>query len=182
MSEGYDNTIWLDIKGYEGKYQASNSGFIKSLERWVDSGQGGKPYLIKERILKAVPDKDRYLQVALSKDGKLTTKKVHRLIAECFIDNPENLKEVNHKNKDVTNNGTDNIEWCDRITNVRHQYSSIFRVMNPEGEVLEGYNIKKFALDNGLHPRLLGDLLNNSQKTHRGWKKVYYKHHSKGEI
>ncbi len=66
---------WANIGGYIGKYQVSDTGLVKSLERLVDSGQGGKPYWIKERILRMVEDKDGYLQVALSKDGKLTTKK-----------------------------------------------------------------------------------------------------------
>lgn len=174
--------VWKPINGYEGLYEVSNQGDIKSLERLCYDSVRCYHRGVKERILKPVPDKDGYLQVALSRDGKLTTKKVHRLVAECFIDNPENLKEVNHKNKDVANNRVGNLEWCDRTGNARHQFKCHFKVMNPEGVILEGYSIKKFALDNGLHPRLLGYLLNNSQKTHRGWKKVYYKHHSKGEI
>lgn len=93
--------IWKDILGYEGLYQVSNFGRVKSLK------------FGKERILKLTKDKDGYLIVNLYKNNKSKTFKVHRLVAEAFIPNPDNLPQVNHKDEDKSNNILSNLEWCD---------------------------------------------------------------------
>lgn len=93
--------IWKDILGYEGLYQVSNFGRVKSLK------------FGKERILKLTKDKDGYLIVNLYKNNKSKTFKVHRLVAEAFIPNPDNLPQVNHKDEDKSNNIVSNLEWCD---------------------------------------------------------------------
>lgn len=98
--------IWVDIKGYEGLYQVSNLGRVKSLER-IDS-LGHKR---KEKIFK--PQKNKgYLRVSLWKDGKGKKYSIHRLVAIAFIPNPDNLPEVNHKDENKFNNNVDNLEWC----------------------------------------------------------------------
>lgn len=88
----------------------SNLGRVKSIERYVDNN-GGFQHL-PERILKIEVNKLRrnYCQVHLSKDGKATTKKVHRLVAEAFIPNPNCLPQINHKDCNVLNNCVDNLE------------------------------------------------------------------------
>lgn len=100
--------IWKDIKGYEGKYQISSLGRVKSLERYI-----GKR-LIKECIKSMRPDKDGYLFVDLHKDGKEKRLYVHRLVALTFIpnDNPIVKFQVNHKDENKKNNCVDNLEWC----------------------------------------------------------------------
>lgn len=98
-----DREEWKDIKGYEGIYQISNMGRVKSLSN-------GK--YKKEKIRKYRKDKDGYLQLNLHKNNVMTTFKVHRLVAEAFIPNPHNLPQVNHKDEDKTNNRVDNLEWC----------------------------------------------------------------------
>lgn len=92
--------IWITIKEYN-EYQVSNWGRVKSLK------------FGKERILKPSKDKDGYLMVNLCKDGKGKMFKVHRLVAEAFLPNPNNLPEVNHKNEIKDDNRVENLEFCD---------------------------------------------------------------------
>ena len=100
-----NNEVWKDIDEYEGLYQVSNLGRVKSI--------GYK----KERILKPGRDKDGYLFVSLCKNHKIKYCRIHRLVALTFIPNPNNLPEVNHKDEDKTNNRVKNLEWCDHKYN-----------------------------------------------------------------
>lgn len=90
--------IYKDIQGYEELYKISNHGNVKSL--------------ISNKILKLTKDKDGYLNVTLHKQGKVKTYKIHRLVTQAFIENPNNLPQVNHKDEDKTNNHVTNLEWC----------------------------------------------------------------------
>lgn len=94
---------WKDIKGYEGLYKISNTGLVSSLHYRKSN---------KEQILKCGSDKDGYLQVNLCKNGKHKNHKIHRLVAIHFIENPNNLPQINHKDENKTNNNVDNLEWC----------------------------------------------------------------------
>ena len=100
--------IWKDIEGYEGLYQVSNKGRIKSLN-YRRTG--------KEGMLKGKPDKDGYLRVSLYKNRKQKPFYIHRLVAKAFIPNSDDLPEVNHKDENKENNTVDNLEWCDRKYN-----------------------------------------------------------------
>lgn len=99
--------IWRDIKGYEGLYKVSNYGRIKSLERKDCLGRSKK-----EKILKLSEDKDGYLLITLHKNKKVKTFKVHRLVAETFVPNPNNYPIINHKDENKINNHVSNLEWC----------------------------------------------------------------------
>lgn len=103
--------IWKDIKGYESLYQISNTGKIKSLQRYVCSKNGSKQ-LIKEKIRKTSITTAGYEYVVLANKGKNKTLLVHRLVAETFLPNPFNLKCVNHKDENKHNNNVSNLEWC----------------------------------------------------------------------
>lgn len=99
--------IWRDIKGYEGKYQVSNLGRVKSLERTDNNN-----HKVKEKELKIISDKDQYSIINLYQNGKNKTCRIHRLVASAFIPNPNNYPVINHKDENRTNNRIDNLEWC----------------------------------------------------------------------
>ena len=107
--------IWKDIEGYEGLYQVSNLGRVKSLGRYINNNGG--LYFRKEKIMKVCKDKKGYNVCGLSKNNNPKTLKVHRLVASAFIPNPNNLPQVNHRNEDKTDNRVDNLEWCDNDYN-----------------------------------------------------------------
>lgn len=109
--------FWKPILNYEGLYQSSTFGRVRSIDRWVKS-KNGSVRLSKGKILKPGTDKDGYLQVGLYKNGKRKTYKVHRLVAEAFIQNPDNLPEVNHKDENKLNNNVENLEFCDCKYNI----------------------------------------------------------------
>lgn len=104
--------IWKDIAGYEGLYQVSNLGNVKS---FFDNN--GKR---RDHILSGGNDTDGYKLVLLYKDKKRSTKRVHRLVAEAFLPNPDNLPQVNHKDEDKSNNCVDNLEYCSLLYNIRY--------------------------------------------------------------
>ncbi len=111
------NEEWRDIPGYEGLYQVSNLGQVKSLgrttwEQWED-GTHGRWHYFPEKILIPKEDTNKYLSIGLySADKKRKRCRIHRLVALTFIDNPENLPHVNHKDENAVNNCVNNLEWC----------------------------------------------------------------------
>nr|DAU67687.1 MAG TPA: homing endonuclease [Caudoviricetes sp.] len=137
--------IWKDIKGYEGLYQISNLGRVKSL-----IGFGGHRYIKREKILKAWKCKthdngDYYLYITLSKNKVHTKKSVHRLVAENFIENYNNLPEVNHKDGNKQNNCVFNLEWCTYKENQNHSWTILKRKSNKEKAKVSDELIKLFA-------------------------------------
>lgn len=96
--------IWKDVPNYEGLYKVSNLGNIKSLN-YNKTGV--------ECILKPNKDVKGYLYINLYKNGKRKTYKVHRLVATAFLQNPDNLPSINHKNECKNDNRLENLEWCD---------------------------------------------------------------------
>lgn len=114
--EDLENEIWKDIPGYEGYYQVSNYGRVKSLPRWIVYSDGRK-YFYDGVLLKQKHDHGGYCGVELTTNSELETFKVHRLVAKMFIPNPDNLPEVNHKDENKDNNCVDNLEWCDNYYN-----------------------------------------------------------------
>ena len=136
---------WRPLVGYEGLYEVSNMGLVKSLERtvwnekeiWKDiegfeglyqvSNMGrvkslgnGKSNNSKERILKPGKNSNGYLHVILYKDGIKKDYTVHQLVGNAFLSNPQGYKELNHRDEDKTNNNADNLEWCSRSYNLTY--------------------------------------------------------------
>lgn len=117
-----DKEIWKDIEGYEGYYQVSNLGRVKSVERFVDNGYGprGAVRSIKEKILKQGKTNKGYCFVILCKNSTKNNVLVHRVVAKAFIPNPNNLPEINHKSENKAENFVENIEWCSKKYNCNY--------------------------------------------------------------
>ena len=114
---------WRDIKSFEGLYQVSTYGQVKRLSKTVvNEGLKGKTkqFVSKEMILKPARVSKGYLGVTLTKDGVRYPRKIHRLVAETFIDNPLNKSQVNHIDCDKTNNRIENLEWVTQQENIDH--------------------------------------------------------------
>lgn len=113
-----EKEIWKPIKRYEGLYEVSNYGRVRSLDAFLPFGK----YVRKRcgRIMRIQNSSNGYKQVHLSKDGESKIYRVHRLVAEAFIDNPNGYPEVNHKDENRANNQADNLEWC------THQYNNSY--------------------------------------------------------
>ena len=112
MSKG---EVWRDVVGFEGFYKVSNKGNVFSVERLNSRG-----YRCGGRILKPRYDKDGYLIVGLYINGVGKKKRVHRLVTEAFIPNPEGLPQINHIDEVKDNNNVENLEWCTSKDNINH--------------------------------------------------------------
>lgn len=110
--------VWKAVSDYEGSYEVSDQGRVRSLDRIVF--RGDHKILRHGKILKPNQDKDGYLQIALFKNGVKKAKKVHRLVAFSFNKNVENKKQVNHLNLDKADNRSSNLEWCTSKENYTH--------------------------------------------------------------
>lgn len=111
--------IWKDIKGYEGLYQVSNLGRVKSFSHIVRCRNGKR--IQPGKTLTGAFD-GNYLHVTLFKNGKRKICFIHRLVASTFIDNPYDLPQVNHKDGNKMNNNVKNLEWCSARDNLIHAF------------------------------------------------------------
>lgn len=119
------NEIWKDICGYEGLYQVSNFGRIKSVDRIIkNTGTKSGEYHVKEKIKKISEYKSRggYCGVTLYRNNNGKSYRVHRLVAQAFIPNPENKPEINHIDGNKKNNCVDNLEWVTGEENTLHAW------------------------------------------------------------
>lgn len=168
------------IKDYEGIYEISNYGRVKSLSRLIKNSNNR---ITKEKILKATYDKDKYLSIGLSKEGKTKTFKVHRLVAEAFIPNKENKRTVNHINGNKEDNRVDNLEWstdreqmvhCKEVLgwNPHHTKNRKRRkIMRSDGKI---YNsIKEAGIENNLFPSNITMCCQGKVKTIGGYSWEY---------
>lgn len=119
--ENIEGEIWRNISNYEGLYQISNFGRVKSL---------GNDKLRKEKILKQTKNKKGYLRVIFCKKGIIKAFQVHRLVANTFIPNPNNFHCVNHKDENKENNCVENLEWCTYQYNLNYGTCQQRRVSN----------------------------------------------------
>lgn len=139
-----DEEIWKDIEGYEGLYQVSNLGRVRSLDSWIRS-KCNSMRLRKGRIINQRLSLQGYKRVHLSKGNTSKHYVVHRLVAEAFIPNPDNLPQVNHINEfDKTDNKVENLEWCTQ------EYNHNYGTHNKRVGEKQSKPVYQYTLDNQL--------------------------------
>ena len=128
-----ESEVWKDVKGYEGYYQVSNMGRVKSMRVLKTPKNGVK--CRKNAFLSTKTSHDKqYVTVALCRDGEKKQTQVHRLVAEAFIPNPNNLPFVNHKDENPSNNCAGNLEWCTQGYNIQYSLERKGR-LRPKSEL-----------------------------------------------
>lgn len=172
---------WRDVVGFEGLYLVSSRGEIKSVER-RKSNNGGTQF-VNERVRVLTPDKDGYLKVCLSKNGRHYVKSVHRLVAEAFIPNPYDLPVINHINEDKQDNRVENLEWCTVQYNTMHGTGRIRTAMkqgravvqlNMDGNVIdEFYSMGVASKTTGIPQPNIFKVCNGERNTAGGYKWRY---------
>lgn len=135
--------IWKDVKGYEGRYQVSNLGRIKSVRAWRGN-KHAKKYIEQETMVNGYVGNTGYVYVHL--DGKNCT--LHRLIAKTFIDNPKNKPQVNHIDGNKLNNNVNNLEWCTNKENAVHaRENGLLLDRDNVCSIKNGKRIKQFDIN-----------------------------------
>lgn len=174
---------WKDIKGYEGLYQVSDWGRVKSLDRFIETSKGIRHY--KEKILKtylAGTNKD-YHYIKLHKDGITKSFEIHRLVAEAFIPNPENKPQVDHISGKKNDNSVWNLRWATQPENLNNENTKQYN--NPklsnqlyqytlDDELVRIWPSLGEAVRNGFDKRALQRCCSGIRKKHKGhkWSKI----------
>lgn len=164
-----ENEIWKDIEGYEGLYQISSLGRVKSL---------GNDKTKKEKILKQDKNKNGYFKVNLWKNNKTKTCQVHRLVAHAFIENPNKLPIINHKDENPSNNMASNLEWCTQKYNVNYGTCKI-KIADSLSKQVYQYSLDLKLIKiwqstmecgrNGYNQKRVSDCCLSKRKTHKGF-------------
>jgi hypothetical protein len=185
MTPEFTDILWKDVDGFEGLYQVSNTGFVKSLYRRVLC-RGGKYRSICERILKPSLLGRGYQYVVLRRDGASMNRLVHRLVAETFIPNVPCKPQVNHKNGVKLDNTVENLEWCTSSENNQHAYdtdliriktgadnhsSKAGKIYSPEGQLISFDSRVELSREFGLDASAVSKVLNGIITNHKGWRK-----------
>lgn len=175
--------IWKDIEGYEGFYQVSSYGRVRSVDRVIEYNDGRKR-LQKGRILKPIKDGNGYLQIVLSKSSEVKRVLIHRLVAEVFINNPDNLPQVNHKDENKRNNCVSNLEWCTQAYNncygtrlkrqVKKLSKSVLQIEFKTNQIIAEYpSTQEAARKLNMCQSTISECCNGKRKTAYGYKWRY---------
>ena len=134
---------WRTIEGTNGNYSVSDLGNVRRNEHYTEVTPGTFNHY-RERLLKPTTESSGYLVVKMQVGKKSIVKKIHRLVAEAFIPNPDNLPCVNHKDENCTNNSKDNLEWCTYKHNANHG------TRNDRLRKASGIRVAQYSLDGNL--------------------------------
>ena len=184
------NEEWRDVVGYEGLYKVSSHGRVFSL---ISDARGPRiKRRISQRLLtlqECIRNGKHYYCVSLTKDGITRARYLHRIIAEAFLPNPNNLKEVDHWDRDGLNNDISNLRWCthkenQNNPNTREQMSMSFNpkgmesrytpvVQLHEGQLIRAYPSVSNTREHGFLPSGVSNVLRGKSKSHRGFQWMY---------
>lgn len=115
--------VFLPVSGYEERYEVSNTGKVRSLDRVSKHNGHGTPCAIKGKILSLELTNRGYYRIRLQKNGEIKRFQVHRLVGMTFIPNPENKPQINHIDGNTKNNNVSNLEWTTQSENIKHAYN-----------------------------------------------------------
>ena len=162
-----------EIKDCLGYYVTEDGDIFSCVKKkYGITGRGTSSYIDEDLPVKLTPrihDQNGYVYVTLGKYGQ---KRLHRLVAESYISNPNSFAEVNHLDKDKTNNKVDNLEWCDRQKNAEYSLSKNYIVENiVTGEKIKVFNLSDFCRNNQLSVGSLQETIHQKRrKQHKGYK------------
>lgn len=177
-----EKEAWKDIEGYEGYYQVSTQGNVRSVDRTVHYVDG-RTARYKGKKVAINPRNNGYLKVNLYRDHTMKNISVHRLVAEAFVPNPNNYPCVNHKDESKTNNRVDNLEWCTYKYNSNYG-DAIERSAQKQRIPVKGTNVKTGKTiylksmtegeKHGFNQRGISATCLGEQETHYGytWEKI----------
>lgn len=175
--------VWKDIKGYEGKYQVSSLGRVKSLGRKIVSGINySNIRYTKDKILSENIINSGYPTVLLYKNGQETRLLAHRLVLEAFEPNEDDTLVVNHIDRDKLNNDLNNLEWLTQSENIRHLGANKKMGLSKRkpilqydlnGKLINEYDYLGLVSDDGFDPTNCSRVARGLQSHHKGYKWRY---------
>lgn len=164
--------VWKDILDYEGIYQISNFGRVRSLDRYVSNDPNGKgKRLIEGKILIPSDNGHGYKYVSLTEKQKRKRCYVHRLVAEAFIPNPKNYDQINHKDENKRNNNVNNLEWCNSQYNIDYSFSrEVIQIDRNTNEIVGVFkSSKEAARINGFSSGNITQVCNHLWRYYNGY-------------
>ena len=160
--------VWKPVKGYEGLYEVSDCGNVRSLDRTVSTTRGTRR--IQGRLLSPKQNTTGYLQVALFKNGTRKEWLVSRLVAEAFCEKPEGCDVVNHLDNDISHNLATNLEWTTQRGNIMHSFRQKRRYVRPversDGKLYEQLNR---VAEDGFDASCVWRVCRGKRHTHHGY-------------
>ncbi|MBV5348875.1 NUMOD4 motif-containing HNH endonuclease [bacterium] len=176
-----EGEIWKDVVGYEGIYMVSNIGRVKSLMKVYYTGTNGRSRIFQNEMVLKQYTHFGYNLLRLCRDGKTKLFRVHILVATAFIENPENLPIINHKDGVRNNNLVENLEWCTQAHNVKHAYLTKLNKcrggrkvasFTKSGTLVKEYEKISLAVPEGFRHDCIVACCSGKHKEHKGlfWK------------
>jgi len=167
------NATWLPVVGYEGIYEVSDKGDIKSIARKIIIGNGNCSFL-PEKIMKQKSERNGYRRIKLCNNGNFKTLLVHRIVASSFLKNPEIKKTVNHKNGIRHDNRIENLEWTTNSENQIHSFKNgRVHIVKKRLSTEQIKEVIKF-INNGLSQAKIAKMYSVSQPTISNYLKNYH--------